>query len=238
MQTARHTFFSRFRDFDHYGEKPRFTVGGKSAYKTVFGSVLTLITLFALVAYGSKKLGDQKLVVGYNRSVYTWLEILSELGGLYCALSFLCTSLISSLAYCHGSGVHYFIATTLFRRNPDKTSSSQEELNTEKDQIRTAVSNINSRVPYAYRFWNFLCPSKKESRMFRKGKRHIGKELDITNFLTMQKSMRVVIKTLFSELERNLIRNNQLFVLNSSSSSSACESDTEVQLEQHGRKIV
>lgn len=231
MQAARHTFFSRFRDLDHYGEKPRFTIGGKSSYKTVFGAVLTLITMIAMATYGSKKLTDQKFVFGYNRSIYTWLEILSELGGLYCALSFICTSLISGLTYCDGNGVIYFIATTLFMRKPEMDKSSEEDIDKEKDPIKTAVLNLNSRVPYAYRFWNFLYPSKKESRMLRKGMRHIGKELDITNFITMQKTMRVVINTLFSKLERNLIRNNQQFVLNSSSSSSDRQSDTEVQLE-------
>ena len=45
------------------------------------------------------------------------------------------------------------------------------------------------------------------------------KDLDIEVFLRTQKEMRIAVKTIFTRMERFLIRNNQKFVLNSDSPS-------------------
>ena len=85
------------------------------------------------------------------------------------------------------------------------------------------MATIERRESYAYRYWCFLCPSAKEQRILRKGTKRIEKELDVANFITLQKMMRVTFNTIFTETERHLLRNNRLFLLNSSSSCSEDE---------------
>ena len=50
-----------------------------------------------------------------------------------------------------------------------------------------------------------------------KGNRLIDKELDIERFIKAQKKLRIIIRTLFTKVERILISNNKEFVLTMSS---------------------
>ena len=63
--------------------------------------------------------------------------------------------------------------------------------------------------------------------MLQKGVRSIEKELDLQAFVTMQKEMKITLKTIFTAAERQLIRNNQAFILNSSSSQTESDSQDE-----------
>ena len=114
--------------------------------------------------------------------------------------------------------MNYFLMSKLFKRKPEETSTRQ--VNLEKDPVKTSLSTIEKRETYAYRYWCFLCPSSKEQRIMKKGMKRIEKELDVENFLALQKMMRVTFNTIYTVTERHLLRNNQLFVLNSSSSHS------------------
>ena len=64
----------------------------------------------------------------------------------------------------------------------------------------------------------------------QKGLRWIDKELDIEKFLQSQIKMKVAIKSLFSKVERFLIRNNKRFVIGADSSD--CESSSELILRE------
>ena len=62
--------------------------------------------------------------------------------------------------------------------------------------------------------------SKKEKRMFRRGRSIINKELEVDHFLRSIRMIRIALKTLFSRTEMFLLRNNRAFILDSESSAS------------------
>ena len=60
--------------------------------------------------------------------------------------------------------------------------------------------------------------SRKVNKEKEKGLRRIDKELEIDQFLKQQIKMKIVMKALFSKIERFLIRNNKKFVIQTDSS--------------------
>ena len=63
-----------------------------------------------------------------------------------------------------------------------------------------------------------LIRSRKEKRMLEKGLGRMHLELEVDHFIRTQMQVRIALKTLFTKLERFLLRNQKVFVLNSSSS--------------------
>ena len=68
--------------------------------------------------------------------------------------------------------------------------------------------------------------NRRDRNAKKKGLRRIDKELDIDKFLQNQIKTKIAIKSLFSKVERFLIRNNKRFVIGTDSSDE--ESSTEL----------
>ena len=74
-------------------------------------------------------------------------------------------------------------------------------------------------------FFNCL-RKRKEKSMIDNGLEQALKELDVDKFIRMQKSLNLALKTIFTRLERFLLKNQQAFVLNSESNNQdSSESD-------------
>ena len=76
----------------------------------------------------------------------------------------------------------------------------------------------------SYKFC-YCMRSRKERRILERGVDYTLKELQIDHFIKMRNQISVVLKTLFTKLERYLLRNNQVFVLNTSTDEENSDSD-------------
>ena len=69
-------------------------------------------------------------------------------------------------------------------------------------------------------FGCFSClRNAKEKRMMQKGLGQVEKELELDEFIRLQKKVRITLKTMFTKLERFMLDNQRCFVIYSSSDS-------------------
>ena len=67
--------------------------------------------------------------------------------------------------------------------------------------------------------------SKKEKQLFEKGLERTLRELEIDHFIRTQKYVKLMMSTLFTSVERHLLRHQKTFMLNSQSSEAPESSD-------------
>ena len=91
---------------------------------------------------------------------------------------------------------------------------------------------MKARKPLRNMYWACLCLRRKERRRTEVAIHRIEKELDIVNFVKLQKFVRITNRFLLSDIERYLLRNQQCFVINSENSTSRDESEDDFTTEQ------
>ena len=154
-------------------------------------------------------------IVKINRSIYSALDWLGDVGGLYDGLFGLFSIVISLYRRVKGSPLDIFLVTSLSKR--DKGRANQQ------GSTESAISRIKQRSYFAFRPWKcWDClrhrkRRRKEDKLFNRGIDRVLKELEVDRFVRTQKQVRVAFKVLFTRMERFLIRNNREFVLDFSS---------------------
>ena len=152
----------------------------------------------------------------HNRSIYSFLDLLGDVGGLFDALKGIASFIITIYFGLFGDPINSYLLRKLFLQNP-KEENDKEPLN--RNSIKEKMQFLDRRKPFALpKILCILCRNKKQKRKIEAGLGRVEQELDIIKFLKSQMKIDIAIKTLFSKAERYLIKNNRKFVLNTSES--------------------
>ena len=137
----------------------------------------------------------------YNRSIYTFFDMLGDIGGLFDALCYLSTMISFSVSMCTVSGQDRFIVSNIFQRESKKDPSPHHRVTRRKPLVSRVCSLM----------WHM---DHKRHRMFVRAAKSYQKELDILHFIKLQKVTQSLQKMLYTKAERYLLRNNKCFLVN------------------------
>jgi len=140
----------------------------------------------------------------HTRSIYSSLDFLGDVGGLFDMLRLVTQVFIQLLFTISGSGLDAFLLKAIFKES--------------KGHHKSEISEIQARKPITVG-WSLCCFSRrtKRYRMLQKGLHRIEKEQDFVGFVKKQMKLDTALKVLFSTTERFLLANQVQFVLNYSS---------------------
>ena len=150
-----------------------------------------------------------------EREVYSFLDWLGDVGGLKDALFMIGVFILFIHVVIRGNRLEAWLIESYFR----KPSVNEKEKG--DASLQAKIDQIKERIPY--KLTNRCCyclRSIKEKRIIDKGIDRTFNELEVDQFIRQQKQMRVAMKVLFTKLELYLLRNHQMFMLNSSSDGS------------------
>ena len=155
------------------------------------------------------------------RSIYTFLGVLGDIGGLKEALSQIASLILFLKFLLFGNPMHEYMLEKLFFRNPKQILDDGEpKLKSNEDK----VAYLKQRTPFKFTKTFFMCMrSEKEKRMIDTGVSRIEQRLEIGKFMKMQMKMTIALKHMFTQAERFLIRNNRKFVLKSDADSNSSD---------------
>ena len=145
-------------------------------------------------------------IVNHNRSIYSFLDLLGDVGGLFSILLSLSQIIVSMAAFIFGISYENHLVKNIFKRDtfqlpfeaPDHSNNAIE------------LNNL-AKVEHGGRksFLNYLCFRRKIERrkLLQTAATQIDKELEIGYFIRKQMTVNIVLKTLFTQTERFLIKN-------------------------------
>ena len=159
----------------------------------------------------------------YRRQFYTLLDLIGDVAGLLCGLYILGSGFMFLYTLVRGHPVMSYLLSSVYL--VDKSIVPQYE--SDRASIHRMKVRHNFQLPFSY---CHCLRKQREKRMIERGLKRSLQELEIDRFIRAQKKMRIVLKTLFTRIERFLLSNNQSFVIYSSTddnynSSSSRESD-------------
>ena len=145
----------------------------------------------------------------YKRSIYTFLDWVGDVGGLLDGLKLVGAMLMTFRSMILGNPFSSFLLSSLYKKDTTDTKKLEGE--------EAIIESINRRTRFVVPFCCCNClRRRKEKKVLTHGIEQTLKELEVDRFIKTQKQVRVIVSTLFSKVERFLIRNNRAFVLNSS----------------------
>ena len=137
----------------------------------------------------------------FTRSIYTVLDWLGDVGGLFDALKALGSTFIFIHAYIRGREFEIYLLNRLYKM--EKESSMVKDVAIKSDDHLTRIKSL---APFTLRNAYFHClRSKKEKRTISKGINRALRELDVENFIRMQMQVKIALKTLFTKSDRILL---------------------------------
>ena len=158
----------------------------------------------------------------YNRQIYSGLDWLGDVGGLVDGLRLCGYMLVAFLQFLLGNPLNRFLIESLFKREANASVSTSS--------LKTRIKHLRARIPFSISLTNSTCLRKaKEKRMLREGLTRASKELELDEFIKLQKNLRVTLRTLFTKLERFMLVNQRCFVIYSSSDSEDVERQVKVE---------
>ena len=90
----------------------------------------------------------------YGRTVYTFYDLLSDVGGLYGTLQIICQVIVAVISTIFGSGLRGFIIGNLFKLDEEKTGSSE-----------TDEKQISPRKPAMFDIFSYsICACKSAEK--------------------------------------------------------------------------
>ena len=144
----------------------------------------------------------------YTRQIYSGLDWIGDVGGLLDGLRLLGYMLVMFFQFIIGNPLNAFLLSSVFKRGETSRSLS----------LRSRLKALSQREPFKYSSNLFDCFRKAKSRrLIKEGLYQAHKELEVDEFIKVQKKLRVTLKTIFTRPERLLLSNQRCFVLQSSS---------------------
>ena len=117
-------------------------------------------------------------LIQYTRSIYTTLDWLGDVGGLYDAFCMLGSFAIFVYTYIFGNKLDEFLLKRIYKK--ERKGVKKQHL----DDVESKLMKIKSRQPFAMEKRFFHClRSKKEKRILDKGVDRAYKELDVEHFI-------------------------------------------------------
>ena len=150
----------------------------------------------------------------YKRSIYTVLDWLGDVGGLFDALKGLGTLFFIVYSFICGDQLEVFLLETVYKRE-NKTNHLYKSFDMPE------FDRILNRTPFTLTSKFFHClRSRKEKRIIDKGMSRANKELEVDHFIRTQKRVKVALQVLLTKVDGFLLRNHRAFVLDSATTGS------------------
>ena len=155
-------------------------------------------------------------VIHHIRSIYTFFDLLGDVGGLFDAMKGIAQVIVAFYFSIFGNPLHGYILNALFLRNPKQIEQNKT---TRTSSIKEKLDFLSLRTSFELSKALCVCfRSKKEKKLINRGINRIQKELEIDRFLKTQMRIKIAMRRLFSKVEQYLIRNNRCFVITSTAS--------------------
>ena len=140
-------------------------------------------------------------VIYYERSVYSVLDLLGDVGGLLAILLGLGDLLVFFFINFTGETLYKYIQEKLFLQQPWNLQTS----------AISSVQFINKVV--ISKLKRETCSNMHQRQLAQMAAKKIDKEIDIITFLRKQIAHHIILKTLFTRHEQFLFKRNKRFVL-------------------------
>ena len=142
-------------------------------------------------------------VVYQQRAIYTFWDVISDMGGLFDAMKLIGSFVMSCFTMLTGRSLESYLITKLF-----KFGRQKHKLHSNNNSEENIKRNITQRIPAKFSACRWLLKRRERdtATMFEKAKRRISKELDIVNFLKHHMIDKIQKRTLFTRLERYLMK--------------------------------
>ena len=155
------------------------------------------------------KFGLSSDVSYYNRQIYTGLDLLGDIGGLYDALKSFGVIFIIAYDFIFGSVFEQHLLSKVFLMDQSKSGAKKEN-----KYERTALNDLKKMKPFKIAQRIFRCQqTKQERKMIEYGLERLNNEMEIDKFIKLQMKIRIALRVLFTKTENFLIRHNRDFVL-------------------------
>ena len=145
-------------------------------------------------AIGGFAITTSQQVTHHTRSIYSFLDFLGDVGGLFDMLRLVIQVLLQLLVTVSGSGLDAFLLESIFKESRGQKSSAIQEIRNRKS---------------VFIGWSLCCFSRetKRHRMLQKGLQRIEREQDFVGFVKKQIRLDSALKVLFSKTERFFLAN-------------------------------
>jgi len=167
--------------------------------------------------------------IAHERQVYTLLDMLGDVGGLLDMLMYLGQIVLAIIFKVSGSETIRYLAGALFYRRKEISPYHIHDSNEESSELpRKVLKQLNRQRPVKIsRCLSLLAvfgdtnESNKHARFLEKADSRISSELDIVNFIQLQKMTRLALKVVFTKFEYFLLKRQKEFVIDSESSANS-----------------
>ena len=147
-----------------------------------------------------------------QRTVYTALDFIGDIGGLSDGLRYI-GALLIWLA--HGDNLIQFLAQGLFKADKNKMTIENEESQIDNDFLRKTKRVIKNRTRIRKKFLpSPLCCQRCKQFAIQKSEKRISKELDVLTYFRKLKMLEIMSCVIFDKRERYLIKNQSCFAVN------------------------
>lgn len=136
--------------------------------------------------------------VDYSRQVYTYFNVVADIGGFFC-ICYLVGAVLAFLLLSFNKPDSLLISR-LFKRRVKKQSNSN--LTT----VQMAQQELRSRGPVT-RMYCLTCRDKPTQRGYYRALRDLHSELDFENYFRRMKQFESALTVLLTKKERYLLRN-------------------------------
>ena len=143
--------------------------------------------------------------------------MLGDIGGLVDGLRLCGYMLVALCQFLLGNPLNRFLVDSLFKRESNSPAST--------GSLKSRIKHLEARRPY---FTASCFRRAKEERMMKEGLARASKELELDEFIRLQKKLRVMLKTMYTRLERFMLTNQRCFVIYSSSDSENFERNVKI----------
>ena len=165
-------------------------------------------------------------IIFEERSIYTFWDLLGDIGGLFGSLTFLGTIVMSVIELIVGSKMSQFITAQLF------TIERKRAKVPAVDEPAEVLKSIRKRkaADFSLSGWLFACCDRKKKIPQEMAEEQTGKHIDIVNLIRSQMVDIVTRRLHFNKMDRYLIRHQfRPFTLSTRKIQSSESSDFEME---------
>lgn len=143
-------------------------------------------------------------VVSVYRSVYSYYDLAAEIGGLI-VVTYLAVKIILVIfdALIYDTTMQRMLIGAIFSMGPWKEHDSSQ------GTAARLLLRRKARLTHCQICFLCCCCKKRKARaVFSEGEKAIAKELDLVNFIRLQKQVRGLIQVVFNGREQAILRQN------------------------------
>ena len=166
----------------------------------LFNTTRTLDQFFGIFVYLNS---DRQI---HTRSIYTALDWLGDVGGLIDGLRIIGTFSMTLYSFIVGSSVEKYILQSVFKKGHRNERYDESE----QSILKSIAARKSMRIPTIL----FGClGSRKERALRKKGIDRAFRELDIDQFIKKQLQLKMMMRTIFTQTERFLLKSSRALTL-------------------------